>query len=210
MSQAWSQSATSLESIYMILNDHNHTFVLVEQFALKLMGVPVHLVNIALQIVDILLEVDESSIPGVVMMSQYWEHHVISEDTYHLTVDTEKVQVPHPINFNPTVMESEFHPNPTKQRVKPYLIMDQNVKFVWHELVTFLVFILSIPEFFDLCLNCMGGQTYLDDNIYHISQIDMDNLARYLVLDSTYQQDELLSKVKNAKQLAEYFAHWQW
>ncbi|RPA95482.1 hypothetical protein L873DRAFT_1845944 [Choiromyces venosus 120613-1] len=201
----------------MILNDHDHPFVLVGKYALKWMGVPVYTANIALQIINIpvrtsqmrsichtlaqsgeWLEVDESSILGLVMMSECGEHRSVrqfkrhddrwyiclySKDTYHLTVDNEKVQVPHPINFNLAVVGSGFHPNRTNWRVKPYLIMDQNVKFVWGEPVTFPVFIPSIPEFFNLSLNCMRGPTYQDDDTYHISQIDIHNLARYLVLD---------------------------
>ncbi|KAG0634226.1 hypothetical protein HOY80DRAFT_541511 [Tuber brumale] len=115
-----------------------------------------------------------------------------------------------PLAFNPAVVELEFHPNPTDRTVKPYLITDQNVKFVWGEPVTFPVFIPSIAEFFDLCLNYMGGRTYLDDDTCLIPQIDMDNLARYLVLDSPTQQEKLLSQVKNTKHLTEYFADRQW
>ncbi|KAG0643114.1 hypothetical protein HOY80DRAFT_947392, partial [Tuber brumale] len=238
--QAWSQSAASLESIYAVLSIHDHPFVLVGRYALKWMGVPVHtgyVMDILVRTSQVgsickalaqtgeWLEVDESSIPEFPMLSELPEHRsegrfkrhddqwyicLCSESTYHLTVDTEKVQVPHPINFVPALMESEFHPNPTDRRAKPYprpfLITDENLKFVWGEPVTFPVFIPSIPEFFDSCLDCMGGRTYLDDDTCRIPQIDIDYLSRYLILDSLSQQDKLLSKVQNTKQLAEYFA----
>ncbi|RPB04597.1 hypothetical protein L873DRAFT_1927973 [Choiromyces venosus 120613-1] len=107
------------------------------------------------------LEVNESSMPELAMLSECGEHYsyicLYSEDTYCLLIDTEKVRVPHLINFNPTLVESEFHLNPTDRRVKPNLITDKNVKFVWGEPITFPVFIPSIPEFLDSCLNCIGG-----------------------------------------------------
>ena len=171
------------------------------------------------------LAVDESNAPELATVDQRrddravgrfkrldddWYICLYSEDTYHLKVDTEKVQVPHPINFNPVIMESQFHPNPKDRRVRPFLITDKNVEFVWGEKVTIPVFIPSIPEFFDSCLSCMGGQTYMEDDNCRIPQIDMDYLARYLLLDSPAQQDKLLSKVKDTKQLAKYFADRQW
>ena len=71
MAKAWSQSVASLESIYGILSDHGHLFVLVGKYTLKWMGVwhildlyawlsphhgyPPPTVNIALQIMDILV-----------------------------------------------------------------------------------------------------------------------------------------------------------
>ncbi|KAG0128073.1 hypothetical protein HOY82DRAFT_612504 [Tuber indicum] len=42
--------------------------------------------------------------------------------------------------------------------------------------------------------------------------MDMDNLARYIVLDSPLQQEKFPSKVRNTEQLAEYFTQrkrWQ-
>lgn len=171
------------------------------------------------------LEVDKSSIPELAILPEIEEHDSIgwfkrcddqwfvclcSEDTYHIAVDTEKIQVPHPVNFNSVLVESEFHPNP-KDRIPhdrsslPYLITDEDVKFVWGEPITFPVFIPTIPEYLDSCLNRLREWGYT----CYIPQMDMDNLARYLVLDSPLQQEKLLSKVKNTKQLAEYFTRRQ-
>ena len=50
----------------------------------------------------------------------------------------------------------------------------------------------------------------MEDDNCRIPQIDMDYLARYLLLDSPAQKDKLLSKVKDTKQLAKYFADRQW
>ncbi|KAG0640666.1 hypothetical protein HOY80DRAFT_1135785 [Tuber brumale] len=62
------------------------------------------------------LEVDKSSVPGLAMLPESGEHHSLewfkryddqwynclcTEDTYRLTADTEKIQVPHPVNSNP-------------------------------------------------------------------------------------------------------------
>ncbi|KAG0635947.1 hypothetical protein HOY80DRAFT_397563, partial [Tuber brumale] len=174
------------------------------------------------------LEVDKSSIPELAMLPEGGEHHSVgwfkrcddqcyvclcSEHTYRLAADTEKIQVPRPINFNPVLVESKFHPNPKDRNPHdrssvPYLITDQDVKFLWGEPITFPVFIPTIPEYLDSCLNRLVEWGYT----CYIPQIDMDNLARYLVLDLSLQQEKLLSKVKNTKQLAEYFTQrhrWQ-
>jgi len=171
------------------------------------------------------IEVDKSSIPELAMLHGSEGHHSVgwfkrcddhwyislcSEDTYRLTVDTEKIKVPHPINFNSVLVESDFHPNP-RDRIphdrssRPYLITDEDVKFVWGEPITFPVFIPTIPEYLDSCLNRLRewGRTC------YTPQMDMDNMARYLALDSPLQQEKLLSKVKNTKQLAEYFTQRQ-
>ncbi|KAG0133732.1 hypothetical protein HOY82DRAFT_251854 [Tuber indicum] len=129
------------------------------------------------------LEVDQSSIPGLVRLAEraerrsirrfkrhddQWYISLCSEDTYRLAIDTEKVQVPHPINFNSVLMEPEFRPNPADRRFKPYLITDKNIEFVWAPggSVSFPVFVPSIPEYVDSCLNCMGGRSYLNRAIY--------------------------------------------
>ncbi|KAG0123483.1 hypothetical protein HOY82DRAFT_574899 [Tuber indicum] len=210
MAQAWSQSAASLESIYAIpvLSIHDHPFVLVGKYALKWMGVPVHTGYLTLpwqlvrtsQVGSICkalaqtgerLEVYEPSIPELPMLSELPEHRSRGCLSYNLTVDAEKVQVPHPINFVPALMESQFHPNPTDRRAKPYPtpypITDENLKFVWGEPVAF-------P---------------MDDDRCRIPQMDMDYSPRYLILDLLSQQDKLLSKVQNTKRLAEYFADWR-
>ncbi|KAG0637015.1 hypothetical protein HOY80DRAFT_1138657 [Tuber brumale] len=245
MAEPWSQSAASLESVFSILNEHDHPFILVGKYALNWMGVPVcsgFIMNIlvrASQVGSIYqtfvqsgewLEVEKSSIPELAMLpetakqysgEQYsvgwfkryddrWYICLCSEDTYLLSVDTEKIQVPHPINFNSALVESEFHPNP-KDRIPldrsslPYLITDEDVKFVWGEPITFPVFIPTIPEYLDSCLNRIRewGSTCC------VPHMDMDYLARYLVLDSPLQQEKLLSKVKNTEQLAEYFTERQ-
>ncbi|RPA91475.1 hypothetical protein L873DRAFT_1714130 [Choiromyces venosus 120613-1] len=171
------------------------------------------------------LEVDKSTIPKLAMLPESGEHHSVgwfkryddqwyiclcSEDTYRLTVDTEKIQVPRPVSFNRALVESEFHPNP-KDRIPhdrsslPYLITDEDVKFVWGEPITFPVLIPTIPEYLDSCLNRIRkwGRTCC------IPQMDIDNLARYRVLDSPLQQEKPLSKVENTGQLTEYFTQRQ-
>ncbi|PUU72273.1 hypothetical protein B9Z19DRAFT_1171159 [Tuber borchii] len=171
------------------------------------------------------LEVDRSSVPELAILPESGEHDSIgwfkrcddqwytslcTEDTYHIAVDTEKIQVPHPINFNSVLVESEFHPNP-KDRILharsslPYLITDKDVGFVWGEPITFPVFIPTIPEYLDSCLNRIrewGCACY-------IAQMDMVNLARCLVLDSPLQQEKILTKVKDTDQFAEYFTRRQ-
>ncbi|PUU72270.1 hypothetical protein B9Z19DRAFT_1138313 [Tuber borchii] len=240
MAEPWSQSAASLESIFSILSEHDHPFVMVGKYALNWMGVPVH----SGYIMDILLrtsqagsiyqalvqsgewlEVDKSSIPELAILPESGEHDSIgwfkryddqwyislcTEDTYHIVVDTEKIQVPHPINFNSVLVESEFHPNPQDEirdarSSLPYLITDEGVKFVWGEPITFPVFIPTIPEYLDSCLNRIREWGYT----CYMARMDMDNLARYLVLDSPHQQEKVLSKVENTEQLAEYFTQRQ-
>jgi len=170
------------------------------------------------------LEADESSIPEFVTLVERVDHRSIrrfkrcddhwyislcSEDTYDLTVDTKKIQVLHPVNFDSVLVESEFHPNPTDRSPdpwisRPYLMTDKNIPFIWAAggVVSFPVFIPTLPEFIDSCLSCMGGQNSKSSGI---ARRDMDYLARYLLLDLPHQQDKLLSKVKNTKQLAEFF-----
>jgi len=41
LAQAWAPSAASLESVFKVLSDHNHPFVMVGTYALTWMGVPV-------------------------------------------------------------------------------------------------------------------------------------------------------------------------
>ncbi|KAG0129264.1 hypothetical protein HOY82DRAFT_610885 [Tuber indicum] len=93
------------------------------------------------------LEVDKSSIPELAMLPESGEHHYIgwfkgyddqwniclySEDTYRPTVNTEKIQVPLPVNFNHVLVESEFHPNskdqiPHDRSSLPNMITDKDV-----------------------------------------------------------------------------------
>jgi len=42
LAQAWSPRARSLESVFKVLSNHNHQFVMVGKCALTWMGVPVH------------------------------------------------------------------------------------------------------------------------------------------------------------------------
>lgn len=42
LAQAWSPSARSLESVFKVLSNHDHPFVMVGTYALTWMGVPVH------------------------------------------------------------------------------------------------------------------------------------------------------------------------
>lgn len=124
-------------------------------------------------------------------------------------VDTKKIQVPHPISLNAGLVESEFHPNPTDRRVRPFLTTDKNIKFVWTEPVTFPVFIPTIPEYLDSCLSCTGGQSHMDDESYAVPEWDLDYLSRYLALDLPHQQAKLFPKVHQANLLEDYFINRQ-
>jgi len=42
MAQTWSPSAASLESIFKVLSDHDHSFIMVGKYSLPEMGVTVH------------------------------------------------------------------------------------------------------------------------------------------------------------------------
>ncbi|RPA95738.1 hypothetical protein L873DRAFT_1697111, partial [Choiromyces venosus 120613-1] len=216
-----------------------HPFVMVGKYALPWMGVPVHTGYImdilvktsqAASIRQSLaqtrewMEVDDTNIPGLVSLAErkeqrsvgrlkrlddHWYICLCTEDTYKLMVDTKKIQVPHPISLNPGLVESESHPNPTDRRVRPFLITDKNIKFVWAEPVTFPVFVPTIPEYLDSCLSCTGGRSHLDDESCNVPESDLDYLSRYLALDSPHQQDKLLSKVYQDKLLEEYFINRQ-
>ncbi|PUU75244.1 hypothetical protein B9Z19DRAFT_1131621 [Tuber borchii] len=246
MAQAWTQSVASLESVFAVLSAHDHPFVMVGTYALRWMGVqllPGYIMDILIrtsQVASICqafpqtgewLEVDESSIPGLATLSEreecrsvqrfkrcddQWYISLCSENTYRLTVDSEKIQVPYPINFNSALVQSEFHPNPGDRssdwKTRPYLMTDKDIAFVWPASgqVSFPVFIPTIPEFLDSCLYCIGGRNYRDYDDCDIPHGDMSYLARYILLDLPHQQDKLLSKVKNAKWLAEFFADRQW
>ena len=170
------------------------------------------------------IEVDDASIPGLVSFAErqeqrsvgrlkrlddHWYICLCTEDTYKLMVDTKKIQVPHPISLNAGLVESEFHPNPTDRRVRPFLTTDKNIKFVWAEPVTFPVFIPTIPEYLDSCLSCTGGRSHMDDESCTIPECDLDYLSRYLALDLPHQQEKLLPKVHQAKLLEDYFVNRQ-
>ncbi|KAG0125359.1 hypothetical protein HOY82DRAFT_571954, partial [Tuber indicum] len=155
-SEPWSQSAASLESILSVLNGRDHFFVQARTNALNWMGVPVcsgYIMDILVRASQVgeWLEVDKYSVPGLAMLPESGEQYSVgwfkryddqwyiclcTEDNYRLTVDTEKIQVPHPINFNSTLAGSEFHPYP-KYRFPhyrsslPYLITYEDVNFVW-------------------------------------------------------------------------------
>jgi len=120
-------------------------------------------------------------------------------------VDTKKILVPHPINLNAGLVESEFHPNPTDGQVRPFLVTDKSIKFLWAEPVTFPVFVPTIPEYLDSCLSCTGGRSHADDGSCIVPESGLDYLPRYLALDSPHQQHKILSKVHQAKLLEDYF-----
>lgn len=136
-----------------------------------------------------------------------WYLNLCDEGSYQLSVDTAKIQVPHVINYNSALVESEFHPNATDRSVKvrPYLTTDENVKFVGDEPIMFPVFIPTIPQFLDSCLDCIGDGKAIGSAPCELPHIYMEYLARYLVLDSPSQQEKFLAKVKNRERLAEYF-----
>jgi len=166
------------------------------------------------------LEADESCVPEVDLEFHHVDHRSVrklkryddewfvslcDEGSYNITVDTHKIRVPHVVNYNSVLVESQFHPNSLDRSVKPYLITDENIKFVGDLPLTFPIFIPTVPQFLDSCLNCIRGRRSRDDTSCALPQMDMDNLFRYLVLDSPSQQDKLLSSVTNLEQLAEYF-----
>ena len=117
--------------------------------------------------------------------------------SYRLTVDTPKTQVPHVVNYNSALVESEFHPNSSGRSVRPYLLTDDNIKFVGDLPLPFPVFIPTIPQFLDPCLDCIVGRKAIDYPSCTLPTIDIENMARYLLFDLPSQQDKLLSKVTN-------------
>ena len=134
-----------------------------------------------------------------------WYINLYDEGPYRLIVDTPKVQVPHVLNYNSALVESEFHPDARDRSilVRPYLIADENILFVGDEPITFPVFVPTIPRFLDSCLDCIGDTTCA------LPQMYIDYLARYLILDSPSQQEKFLAKVKNRERLAEHFTQRQ-
>ena len=170
------------------------------------------------------MEVDDASIPGLVSLAErkeqrsvarlkrlddHWYISLCTDDTYKQMVDTKKIQVPHPISLNAGLVESEVRPNLTDRRFRPFPITYENIKFVWAEPITFLVFIPTIPEYIDSCLSCTGGWSYLDDESCSVPEGDLDYLSRYLAFDSPNQQDILLSKVHLAKLLEAFLINRQ-
>ncbi|KAG0125801.1 hypothetical protein HOY82DRAFT_130150 [Tuber indicum] len=114
------------------------------------------------------LGVDESTMPTFLMggdlpecrsvqrLKRHDESLYISlctEESYRISVNTKKVQVPHILTFNSASVESEFHPNASDRSVKPYLFTDEKIKFVGDPPITFPVFIPTIPEYIDSCLD---------------------------------------------------------
>lgn len=142
-----------------------------------------------------------------------WYLRLCHEDSCHIIVDTEKIQVPHVINWNSALVESEFHPDApdhiTRPRTPPFLLTDENIKFTPDQAITFPVFIPTIPQFIDSCLHFVVGSM---DTLYRMPTppyTDLSYMERYLGLDSPHQQDKLLAKVKNREGLVKYFAHRQ-
>ncbi|KAG0130084.1 hypothetical protein HOY82DRAFT_609977 [Tuber indicum] len=107
--------------------------------------------------------------------------------------------------FHAVLLESEFHPYSSDRSVRPYLIMDGNIKFAGDQPITFPIFIPTIPQFLDSFLDCIGDGRSSDNGSCALPQIDIYNLARYLVLDSPSQQARLLAKVTNSEGLTQYF-----
>ncbi|KAG0642976.1 hypothetical protein HOY80DRAFT_948377 [Tuber brumale] len=237
MAQVYSHGPSSLHSVFSVLNAHDHPFIMVGKYALRWMGVPVYtgytidilvrttqLSNIHRAFVQTKewLEVDESGIEEhdlefhciehrlsrkLKRYNEDWFIRLCDEDSYCLAVDTQKTQVPHVLNYNCALVESEFHPNGSGRpgRVRPFLLTDNNIKFVGDPAITFPVFIPTIPQFVDSCLGCIRGRDFNKDQSCILPQIDLDNLERYLVLDSPSQRDKLLAKVTDCKRLTEYF-----
>ena len=163
------------------------------------------------------LGVDESSMPTFAMGGDLPEHRSVqrlrryddrwyillcTEDSYRISVDTKKIQVPHVLAFNSVLVESEFHHNTDR---RPFLLTDEQIKFINDPPITFPVFIPTIPEYLDSCLDIIRD-TSMDYIEHKLPRMDMSYLARYLCFHLPHVQDKLLAKVKNRKQLAEYFA----
>ena len=162
------------------------------------------------------LGVDESSMPTFIMggdlpeyrsvqrLKRYddkWYICLCTEDSCRISVDTKGIRVPYVLAFNSVLVESEFHHNTLGRR--PHLLTDEKIKFTKDPPITFPVFIPTIPEYIDSCLDIIQDM----DCIGHkLPRMDMDYLARYLDFSSPHLQDKILAKVKNHKQLAEYFA----
>ncbi|KAG0633815.1 hypothetical protein HOY80DRAFT_1005673 [Tuber brumale] len=251
MPSSWSPSPTSLHSVYLVLSAFDHHFIMVGKYALNWMGVPVftsHTVDILVrnsQLTSIYhafvqtgewLGVDEPTIQefhmggdrpeyrSVQRLKRYnesWYINLCTEESYRISVDTKKVHVPHVLAYNSALVEAEFHPNASDRSVKPYLLTDEKIKFVGDPPVTFPVFIPTIPEYIDSCLDIIHDREYVKHKAHLLPQMDigyvehtlraqphmdMDLFARYLVLSLPHQQDKLLAIIKNRKQLAEYFA----
>ena len=158
--------------------------------------------------------IEHRSVRKLKRYDERWFLSLCDEDSYCLSVDLPKIQIPHVVNYNSVLVEPEFHPKGpertgTGRTAMPYLITDENIRFVGDLPLTFPVFIPTIPQFLDSCLNCIRGRKSIDDSSCALPQIDMDNLARYLVLDLPSQQDKFLSKVTSSQRLAEYFTYRQ-
>lgn len=156
---------------------------------------------------------DRRSIWQLKRHDDQWYISLCIEKFYCLTVDTKKIQVPHVAGCGRVLAESEFHPAQGPED-KGFLTVlrvlgDENVKFVRGEPVTFPVFIPTIPQFLDACMDCIRDYTFMDDGSCRTPQADMDELFYFLALFCPHQQDKLLAKVENNKQLAAYFAEWE-
>ncbi|KAG0638147.1 hypothetical protein HOY80DRAFT_1048643 [Tuber brumale] len=247
---SWSPSPASLHSVYSVLSALDHPLIMVGKYSLNWMGIPVfasHTMDILVrnsQVASIhqafvqtgeWLGVDGSTMQTFLMGGDLPEYRSVqrlkryneslyinlcTEESYRISVDTEKVQVPHFLTFNSALVESEFHPNASDRTVKPYLLTDENIKFVGDPPIIFPIFIPTIPEYIDSCLDIIHDRDYVklkshllpqmdmgyvEHRLRALPQMDIDLFARYLVLSLPHQQDKLLAKVKNRKQLAEFF-----
>ncbi|RPA99297.1 hypothetical protein L873DRAFT_1684138, partial [Choiromyces venosus 120613-1] len=141
------------------------------------------------------MEVDDASIPALVSfverskqhsirrlkrLDDHWYISLFREDNYWHMVHTKKIQVPYAISLNAGLVESDFHPNSTDRRVRPFPISEKDITFVGAEPTIFPVFIPSIPKYPNSCLNCTGGRSHVDDESCCVPESDMDYLSRYL------------------------------
>ncbi|KAG0137709.1 hypothetical protein HOY82DRAFT_535392 [Tuber indicum] len=134
-----------------------------------------------------------------------WFLSIRGEGSCRLAVDTRKIQVPHVLSCDRVLVESEFHPDSSDRSVMPYLITDDNTRFAGYQPITFPLFKPTIPQFLDSCRDCIGDGRSSDHGSCALPQIDKDNLARYLVLESPSQQAKPLAKVANSEGLRQYF-----
>ncbi|KAF8245540.1 hypothetical protein K440DRAFT_662723 [Wilcoxina mikolae CBS 423.85] len=132
--------------------------------------------------------------------------NLCNEDSYHLKVDTEKIQVPHIFTYNAVLMESQFHPDASHRTCGPRLIADKNIRFVPEDeqMLTIQIFIPTIPQFLDSCFDRIQDEKESGNESFFEPEIDIDNFVRYLLIDLPQQHDKLLAQVNNRKNLAAY------
>ncbi|KAG0137705.1 hypothetical protein HOY82DRAFT_597519 [Tuber indicum] len=99
--------------------------------------------------------VEQRSVRKLKRSDDDWFLNLCDEDSCSLAVDTKKIQVPHVVNFNGVLVESESHLDSSDRSVRPYMITDGNIKFAGDQPITFPAFIPTIPQYLDSFLDCI-------------------------------------------------------